>query len=104
MNLHSIKKLDFFTSKPEYEKFMTCSTCFKVGDSVFPSQEKLVKHIQMEHNRKSPGLIGCAKCQKFFLASNDGESLSNLHNHIKAHVISKVHLMNMFPASCLALS
>ena len=52
MNLHSIKKLDFFTSKPEYEKFMMCSTCFKVGDSVFPSQEQLVKHIQMEHNRQ----------------------------------------------------
>ena len=52
------------------------------------------------NSRKSPGLIGCAKCKKFVFATNDDGSLSNLVNHIKTHITSKGIVISSNQVKC----
>ena len=53
IKLQGIKKLDFFTPQPAEKRFLSCSTCFKVGGNAFSSWERLVEHIQVHHSRQA---------------------------------------------------
>ena len=84
IKLQGIKKLDFFTPQHEEKRFLSCSTCFKVGGIVFSSWERLVEHIQIHHPRQG---------------AKDSEFLLYPRVHIPPRPKEKAALSKLSPSS-----